>query len=97
MSKHCLICGDITKCGCSYCKQAHTLDMCARCSEETTTADYTDTAPMPVSDRDPARREHRPNPHDTVQFDLPFLLHKLGFQHIASALLKKIKKGKNDR
>lgn len=88
MSKHCLICGDITKCGCSYCKQAHTSDMCARCSEETTTADYTDTAPSPASDRESSRREHKPLPYDSIYPYLPFLMRKLGFQYLALALEK---------
>lgn len=85
----CPICGDVSKCRCSHCKRAHTFNVCARCSEETT-ADYTDTAPMPVSDRDPARREHRPNPHDPTYPYLPLLMHKLGFNYLASAVFKKM-------
>lgn len=82
----CPVCGDITKCRCSSCNRAHTFNVCARCREEETTADYTDTAPSPASDRESSRRVHKPLPYDAVQFYLPILMRRLGFSHLRAAL-----------
>lgn len=79
---------------CTLCasKKENSFETSDQLSEETetTTAGYDIPMAPPgrIGMHDTSYEKWKPLPHDTINLYLPFLMKKLGFQYLASALLK---------